>query len=835
MPGYPAVMSEPTPRTSAQADLAATISDLLRDSSLDETERGLVRAALNGESALRQELENPGALSEAASMQASGQEQREVFLKSLTVSGFRGIGPPSRMELQACPGLTIVEGPNGSGKSSFAEALELLLTDRTARLAKRKGSWLTGWPNVHNSGGAEIEAELAISGSSDPHVVRRTWDPGPIATAPTSDVVVAGSQELGPVARQEWAASASTWRPFLVPADLAGIAERPSALFDVMYDALGLTALTAAEDELSAVKQAFSSERKALRKDLQKLLDRLSVSEDERAAVCHAALTADEWDLDLVGGVLQPETDGRTGAVGTLQSLSTLMVPEEGVIVAVAQHLNQTNQQVARFDTAETQRKIAVKALLEQALALHQEHDGLPCPVCGARRLDENWRQETNEEVQNLSQETEEALSAAEALATAMVEAKGLIEPAPPVLSRASSADLDAAPTAEAWRSWSSLLEVASATELADQIVARHAPLSRAISGLRDAARVKLDLVEQSWRPLAQDLSEWLRRAQRDAEIAASEERLSRAEDWIKTEGSALSYRRFEPIGLDMSATYGRLAGGDGTALLAPELAGFKARRRIELAFSLDGQKRAAAGVMSHGEANILALSVFLPRVAHDASPFRFLVIDDPVQAMDGLKIHGLARVLEDVARHRQVIVFTHDRRLAAVIRALEIDATHLKVVRSERSVVSCRQSSNAVDRHLDRAMEVLSGGLIDQARQVVVPGFLRQAIEAKCEDVLTRRRVRRGERYDDVVPLVRGDRSIKQWLSLAIFDIDEKPKDAARWIGDQLGPSAAKVVNDLNASVHANLDRSNTADDLDLQHLVDETRLIVDEIDRLA
>ena len=44
------------------------------------------------------------------------------------------------------------------------------------------------------------------------------------------------------------------------------------------------------------------------------------------------------------------------------------------------------------------------------------------------------------------------------------------------------------------------------------------------------------------------------------------------------------------------------------------------------------------------------------------ASPFRFLFIDDPVQAMDPAKVDGLARVLESTAAG-QTIVFTHDYR----------------------------------------------------------------------------------------------------------------------------------------------------------------------------
>jgi predicted ATPase len=57
-------------------------------------------------------------------------------------------------------------------------------------------------------------------------------------------------------------------------------------------------------------------------------------------------------------------------------------------------------------------------------------------------------------------------------------------------------------------------------------------------------------------------------------------------------------------------------------------------------------------------------LSLFIPRATLPESPFRFIVIDDPVQSMDPARVDGLARVLEAAARDRQVIVFTHDDRL---------------------------------------------------------------------------------------------------------------------------------------------------------------------------
>lgn len=61
-------------------------------------------------------------------MPAPPTEPPGIYVSSISVEGFRGIGPSATLPLQPGPGLTLVVGRNGSGKSSFAEGLELLLT-----------------------------------------------------------------------------------------------------------------------------------------------------------------------------------------------------------------------------------------------------------------------------------------------------------------------------------------------------------------------------------------------------------------------------------------------------------------------------------------------------------------------------------------------------------------------------------------------------------------------------------------------------------------------------------------------------------------------------------
>ena len=45
-----------------------------------------------------------------------------VYLRTVRVEGFRGVGPPVALDVPLGPGLTLVIGRNGSGKSSLTEA-----------------------------------------------------------------------------------------------------------------------------------------------------------------------------------------------------------------------------------------------------------------------------------------------------------------------------------------------------------------------------------------------------------------------------------------------------------------------------------------------------------------------------------------------------------------------------------------------------------------------------------------------------------------------------------------------------------------------------------------
>jgi len=88
-----------------------------------------------------------------------------VFLKSLTLKGFKSFADPAVLEFE--PGITVVVGPNGSGKSNVVDAVAWVLGaqgPRTVRSAKMEDVIFMGTANRPALGRAEVA--LTIDNSS---------------------------------------------------------------------------------------------------------------------------------------------------------------------------------------------------------------------------------------------------------------------------------------------------------------------------------------------------------------------------------------------------------------------------------------------------------------------------------------------------------------------------------------------------------------------------------------------------------------------------------------------------------------------------------------------
>src|SRR5947209_17102262 len=88
-----------------------------------------------------------------------------MFLKSVTLKGFKSFAEPTTLELE--PGVTVVVGPNGSGKSNIVDAVAWVLGaqgPRTVRSSKMEDVIFAGSTKRAALGRAEVS--LTIDNSS---------------------------------------------------------------------------------------------------------------------------------------------------------------------------------------------------------------------------------------------------------------------------------------------------------------------------------------------------------------------------------------------------------------------------------------------------------------------------------------------------------------------------------------------------------------------------------------------------------------------------------------------------------------------------------------------
>ena len=288
---------------------------------------------------------------------------------------------------------------------------------------------------------------------------------------------------------------------------------------------------------------------------------------------------------------------------------------------------------------------------------------------------------------------------------------------------------------------------------------------------------------------------------------------LKKAERWLKRCESAIRDERFGAIRTQVKDVWETLAVGSNVALEDVRLG----NKKVDMDVTVDGDSSAALGVMSQGELHALALSLFIPRVRFDKSPFGFAMLDDPVQAMDPVRVDGLAKVIHSLARTRQVVVFTHDDRLPSAVRRLQVPATIWSVTRRPRSAVELKKSLDPAKAAIEDARAVeLSGGLPEEARRRVVPGLCRQAIEAACLEAGRRRLLATGMNHSDYEELWTREARLLPRIAIALYGDARRAGDVYGGLNNRYGTWAADTVRTCNELSHSIADAS-----IDLKDLI--------------
>ncbi len=724
-----------------------------------------------------------------------------VHLRSITAAGWRGIGPRTRLELPPGPGLVVVAGPNGSGKSSFAEAAETALTGRNSRWDRRRtGDWKQGWRNLHSPGLVpEVSVELSVGDRGEPVTVRRTWYGAKVDDARTrAEGPDASELKLDEIVDAD---ALDLARPFLPYSELGSMINGTlSDLHDAFFKLLGLELLAELDARVREAVSRCEKEEEQGKRLTEQLRGELAKSADPRAREAAEALSGACPDMDRVRALLARRSPAAEAELSGLQRRAGLTGPDLLEVSGAVARLREAAARAddARHGDAENARRLA--KLLEAALDHRRRSSSPDCPVCGtAGQLDQAWAGRARAEVERLQREAVEAEAALREVAEARQAVHDVIEPVPVWLQA------DASPLADLWREWAMCRGITDAWHLADRAGKAAAALEEACRHVREEALRTLGDQDGDWQHLAVRLTDWMTVAEAAESALTRRPHLKKARAWLRTVIDELRDERLRPFAERSQEVWQQLCEHSSVVLGSVTLAGTPGRGRVELGVTVDDMTAPAYSVMSQGELHSLALSLFLPRATHEASPFGFLVIDDPVQSMDPEKVEGLARVLDRVAKDRQVIVFTHDTRLQQAITHLGIRATVLQVTRQADSVVGVETVTDPVDQALAEARAIsLDPGMPEEVADRVLPAMCRGAVEVACL-VTARRRLRDVHKMplSEVEHRISSLERTKEYVALALLgDRKRNAHDAL----ERIHVGGWALIDDFNSGTHGSL-----------------------------
>ena len=734
-----------------------------------------------------------------------------IFLRAIRVRGFRGIGPEASLRLDPGPGLTLVVGRNGSGKSSFAEAAELALTGDTRRWAGRASVWREGWRNLHDGKTSRVEVELTAAGPDGAVTITREWPEGADLTGGAWTESRKGRSPTE-FRVERWARALELYRPFLSYSELGALVDgRPSDLFDALHRLLGLDDLTAAQERTRVRRLELERAAKQTRDERNELLTALEAVADDRAARVARLLRAADPDLVAIGREVSGARQDPAGTAA-LQAMLRLRLPDSASVDQAAAAVEAGARRLSELTTGDTEAELRVLDLLDRARAHVAASGACACPVCGSGALDAQWLRETDAQITRLSERAAAVTAARDALLAAAERARALVQPVPAELdpTPAQAPNVDTGPARQAWAAWARSAQTEPDADFPDRLRTAHADLVRLLAALRGSARKELDRLDAVWMPLVPRIAAWLQGARAVAAAESELHTLRRAEDWLKSAAAGLRDERMAPLAEHARGIWRGLRQQSNVDLGVIRLQGNAgASRKVLLDVTVDEAGSNALGVMSQGELHALGLALFLPRATVPESPFGFVVIDDPVQAMDPAKVDGLARVLAAAARSgRQVVVFTHDERLAEAVRRLRLDATVLDVQRRERSAVEVRVAEDPVRRYLSDANALLRTKQLPRAIAAeLVVTCCRSAIEAAALARSRRTLLAEGVDHREVQRRVDAARTTWEKVSLAVFGDPDRVDD----LNDLLDRDAAwarAVLRDAAAGAHIRIDR---------------------------
>lgn len=504
-------------------------------------------------------------------------------------------------------------------------------------------------------------------------------------------------------------------------------ADDEQARFEIIGELVGVGRVTELQRQLETSRNAWSRATNRLEDELRPLRDQIATLEERLRRL--GASDAPSFDqkgytswVDEVGRTVRPEAlPGASDAVSTDSALAALQVvqrsndrrlaslqrlrthlgtpPPEAVdtdalraqvhaseaIVAEASKQLQGAQEAA---AAALRRQTEIRDQAESLRALARlalRHLAERCPIC-SQEYDE---QATRDRLQSLISRADD--TDPEEASTGPQSAAAQLEVARRQLA-ADEAALRAGERAETVRAtWDSTLAslaseagLAPSADLATEVNQARAALQQTNDRLRSLGRTGEQLALQLARMAEQDQRAGIetqltahrsdlagREADRDSRMATGGlansllEGLRSASTGIVAEELA----RIDPLLQRIYASVEPHPSFRVARFLTSISRGHGRVWTTVVDEAADKVEREPSTVLSSSQLNVLAVSTFLAlNLAIETLPLQIVVLDDPLQSLDTVNLLGLADLLRRVRVSRQVLVSTHDERLAALL-----------------------------------------------------------------------------------------------------------------------------------------------------------------------
>lgn len=697
---------------------------------------------------------DPGFLKVASGEFSAGAVQRVVRVEEVTqVFGVNAIKPGASLPF-GTDSLTVIYGQNGSGKSSFARLLKQLCGSRSRDEIR---------PNVFSDEEHACSAQCRITIDGNSQDIN--WHPDAELHAMLKYAQVfdskAATQYMG---RTESSYEPSSMRFISL---LIHISDMVSGELGREKGKL-VSALPQFPSDLSeTAEKAWFSSLKA------------SVSAENIEAYCRYGKDLDDERVKAEALLAEKDIVGRLVAIGkesvATESIKNAMkLLKEGLTdkkadelskakvsaIAARKAANEIAQQAFANAPLQGVGEMAWKLMWDQARAYSVAHaypvisDGAHCVLCQ----------------QELTAEGATRLKSFEAFVSAGLETAAKT-------AEAASAELIAkviqVPSIEDWIARLAQLQFDEATARAwyDSLKSRRAQFVEC-AAVEDISVFDWAPIDQALEKRAADLlaeKTSLAQLQQDGQRQQVEERVKqlKALQWLSQNKPAILAERERLVAVDLLDKATKLTATNSLTTKRTELgrteldAGYQARfdaelrslggRRLPVVLQSEAQGKgvitfglalvgARAGftpdvVLSEGETRIVALAAFLADTtgSNQLAPFIF---DDPISSLDqDFEERVVARLVE-LAKTRQVIIFTHRLSLIALVEAVikkhGENPANEKITHTVQSLRRLDKISGIIAQHSLR--DAKPDKALNTIRDHVIPRLKRQQAEADAD-----------------------------------------------------------------------------------------------------